>query len=89
MMSPYNAAQSYGVQHDIEFNFQRSVVNIAKKPRRIKRKNFPSFFAADVVNKVRYLGHIIRGELLYVMTTMLQTVCTSQYAGVQIPDVYR
>lgn len=40
MMSPYNAAQSYGVQYDIEFNFQKSVVNIAKKPRRIKRKTF-------------------------------------------------
>ena len=57
---------TYGVQYDIMFNSKKSVTLIVKT-KEDKKSNFPSFVLADhvliVVNKFRYLGHIIREDL--------------------------
>jgi len=54
------------VHDDIEFNSKKSVIMIAKT-REDQKLHFPSFFLGDqelnVVQKYRYLGHIIRNDL--------------------------
>jgi len=74
IMSPYSVGlqqllricSSYGVQHDIKFNVEKSVVMIVRTKEDLKSK-FPSFYLNDqvlnVVTKVKYLGHIIRNDL--------------------------
>ena len=53
------------MQYDIKFNSKKSVVMVAKI-KEDEKQNFPSFFMADqalnVVNKVRYLVHVIRND---------------------------
>jgi len=75
IMSPYSAGlpqllrvcSSYGVQLDIKFNAKKSVVMIVKTKEDHKLK-CPSFYINDqvlnVVTKVKYLGHIIRNDLI-------------------------
>ena len=74
IMSPYSAGlqqllnicTSYGAQFDIKFNPKKSVIMIART-KEDKNQKFPSFTLSngtlDVVNKVRYLGHIISDDL--------------------------
>ncbi len=74
ILSPYSSGlqqllrvcSNYGVQHDIVFNMKKSVVMILKTKEDRKQK-FPSFYLGDqilnVVNKIKYLGHIIRDDL--------------------------
>ena len=59
------------MQYDIMFNSKKSVTLIVKSScnfKEDKKSNFPSFVLADqvlvglVVNKFRYLGHIIRDD---------------------------
>lgn len=56
----------YGVWYDIIFNSKKNVLLILKT-KEDKKSNFPFFVLADqvlgVVNKFRYLGHIIRDDL--------------------------
>ena len=55
----------YGVQCEIMFNSKKSVILLVKT-KEDKKSNFPSFDLADqvlvVVNKFRYLGHIVRDD---------------------------
>ncbi len=74
ILSPYSSGLQqflrvcsfYGVQHDIVFNTKKSVVMIVRTKEDRKQK-FPFFYLGDqvlnVVNKIKYLGHIIRDDL--------------------------
>ncbi len=59
-------SSSYRVQFDIKFNSKKSVVMIVKTKEDLKQ-NFPSFYLGDqvlnVVNKIKYLGQIIKDDL--------------------------
>lgn len=74
IMSPYSAGlqqllrvcSDYGQQFDIKFNSKKSVIMMVKT-KEDRTKTFPTFVLSDnvltVVNKVKYLGHIIRDDL--------------------------
>lgn len=71
-------ALRYGVQYDNNFNLKKSVQFIISRTKEYKKQKFPLFFLADqeleVMNKVRYLGHINRSNLcckLYAQANML------------------
>ena len=61
-----NVCSEYGLQYDIMFNPKKSVVMIMKT-KDDRKATFPSFHLANkvlsVVDRVRYLGHIIRDDL--------------------------
>lgn len=56
----------YGEQYDLKFNINKSVVMLVRA-KEDRKTVFPSFYLAgqelSVVNKVRYLSHIIRSDL--------------------------
>ena len=74
IMSPSSAGlqqllrvcSDYGELFDIKFNPKKSVIMIMKT-KEDRKATFPSFLLSDkvlnVVDKVRYLGHIIRDDL--------------------------
>ena len=61
-----NICSEYGLMCDIKFNPKKSVVMIMKT-KEDRKATFPSFYLANkvlsVVDRVRYLGHIIRDDL--------------------------
>jgi len=75
IMCPYSAGlqqllricSSYGMKHDIKFNIKKSFIIMIVKAKEKHKLNFPSFYLDDqvlnVVNKVKYLGHIIKNYL--------------------------
>ena len=74
VLSPYSAGlqqllgvcSKYGMMFDIKFNSKKSVVMISRV-KDDQKLTFPSFLLTgevlEVVNKFKYLGHIIRGDL--------------------------
>ncbi len=74
VMSPCSAGlqqllrvcSDYGEQYDLKFNINKSVVMLVRA-KEDRKAVFPSFYLAgqelSVVNKVKYLGHIIRSDL--------------------------
>lgn len=75
IMSPYSAGlqqllkvcAEYGEQFNIKFNSKKSVVMVVR-PKEQRKTLFPAFYLAggelSVVDKVKYLGHIIRSDLV-------------------------
>lgn len=74
IMSPYSAGlqqllricSDYGEQYDIKFNSTKSVVMVVRTKEHLKSV-FPVFYLSGeelaVVEKVKYLGHMIRSDL--------------------------
>ena len=94
LMSPYSAGlqqllrvcTKYGVQYDIKFNPKKSVIMIARTKEDQKLK-FPKFYLSEqvleTVNKIKYLGHIIRDDLSDDDDILRQ--CYKLYAQANIP----